>query len=136
MKNLKIIDIIFISLSVFTFIVATAIFHDAIFIQIFGKTLHSRLINLILESQSIYGMFLGWSTLSIVLGLGMTNIKILQKQWLASIDISHNYCGTGILPVRSRLFGRCLILLLGSTVASGLLIFDFLIAINAMFNRD
>ncbi|XZN89345.1 MAG: hypothetical protein ACM65M_16945 [Microcoleus sp.] len=112
MKKLKIIDIIFMSLSLLTFLGATAIFHDAIFIQIFGKTLHSRLINLILESQSIYGMFLGWSTLSIVLGLGMTIIKILQKQWLASI------------------------LLLGSTAASGLLIFDFLIAINAIFNRD
>ena len=25
-----------------------------------------------------------------------------------SIDISHNYCGTGILPVLDKLFGRCL----------------------------
>jgi hypothetical protein len=25
------------------------------------------------------------------------------------IDISHNSCGIGILPVQKRLFGRCLI---------------------------
>ena len=27
-----------------------------------------------------------------------------------SLDLSNNYCGTGILPVQDRLFWRCLLL--------------------------
>ena len=38
--------------------------------------------------------------------LQISNALILSMVCL--LELSHNYCGTGILPVQDRLFGRCL----------------------------
>ena len=104
-KKIKIISIVFLFLSILTFIYAIVLFHFTISIQIFGSTLHSRLEQIFFRTQIIYP--LGLSTLSIPLGLGLTVIKILQKQWLRSI------------------------LLLAATAASGLFVVDFIIAFQA-----
>ena len=47
-----------------------------------------------------------------------------------SIDISHNYCGTGILPVLDKLFGRCLIKLMKKFL--GLVVFGMILAIASV----
>ena len=38
----------------------------------------------------------------------MFDLKLTRMDIVIIIDISNNYCETGILPVLERLFGRCL----------------------------
>ncbi|MEG4918716.1 hypothetical protein QUB12_37420 [Microcoleus sp. B7-D4] len=41
----------------------------------------------------------------------MTNDIISPQPEVILLDISHNYCGTGILPVQNLLFSRCLLVI-------------------------
>jgi len=41
----------------------------------------------------------------------MTNDIISAQPELILLDISHNYCGTGTVPVQNLLFRRCLLVI-------------------------